>query len=90
MVSQRRVYLSLVSSLIIVLSCLPVASAKRVERTQAQHYLEHVKFLAGPELQGRGAGTPGLERASKYIADQFRQLGLRPAGEAGTYLSRSK
>ena len=86
MVSQRRVYLSLVSSLIIVLSCLPVASAKRVERTQAQHYLEHVKFLAGPELQGRGAGTPGLERASKYIADQFRQLGLRPAGEAGTYL----
>ena len=54
MVSQRRIYLSLVSFLIIVLNCWPVASAKRVERTQAQHYLEHVKFLAGPELQGQG------------------------------------
>src|SRR3954452_25457651 len=81
----RRPILSFVAALVILCGGLSVASAKRVERTQAQHYLEHVKYLAGPELQGRGAGTPGLERAAKYIADQFREFGLRPAGDAGTY-----
>lgn len=45
-----------------------------------------MKFLASPELQGRGAGTPGLQRAGEYIADRFRDLGLQPAGDAGSYL----
>lgn len=49
-----------------------------------QRYLEHVKFLASPELEGRGAGTAGLEKAARYIAEQFRALGLSPP--AGDYL----
>ena len=85
MLIRRPIRLSFVTALVVV-SSLSVASAKRVERTQAQHYLEHVKYLAGPELQGRGAGTPGLDLASKYIANQLRQFGLRPAGDTGTYL----
>ena len=90
MVSQRRIYLSLVSFLIIVLNCWPVASAKRVERTQAQHYLEHVKFLAGPELQGRGAGTPGLERVpSTSRISSGSSVCARPARQVLTS-SRSK
>lgn len=45
-----------------------------------QRYLEHVKYLASPELEGRGAGTRGLERAANYIAERFQALGLRPVG----------
>lgn len=45
-----------------------------------QRYLEHVKILASPELEGRGVGTAGLEKAARYIADQFRSLGLATAG----------
>lgn len=41
-------------------------------------YLDHVKYLAGPELRGRGTGTPELEKAAQYIARQFQRLGLRP------------
>ncbi len=44
-----------------------------------------MKFLASPELEGRGAGSVGLERAGAYIAERFRSLGLRPAGDAGTF-----
>lgn len=51
----------------------------------AQRYAEHVKFLASPELEGRGAGTAGLEKAGSYIADQFQRLGLKPAGDKGSY-----
>ncbi|MGB9605479.1 MAG: M20/M25/M40 family metallo-hydrolase, partial [Bryobacteraceae bacterium] len=41
-------------------------------------YLEHVKFLASPELEGRGTGTTGLEKAAHYIAGQFQNFGLKP------------
>ena len=41
-------------------------------------FLRHTDYLAGPELEGRGLGGPGLEEAAQYIADQFRAAGLRP------------
>ena len=43
------------------------------------------EILASPEMQGRGAGTKGLERASQYIADRFKELKLQPAGEKNSY-----
>jgi len=46
-------------------------------------YIEDVKFLASPELRGRGAGTPELDRAAAYIAKKFEEAGLQPAGENG-------
>ena len=44
----------------------------------ADRYTAHVKFLAAPDLQGRGSGSPGLEKAARYIADQFKSYGLKP------------
>jgi hypothetical protein len=40
--------------------------------------LDHIRFLSADELQGRGNGSEGLERAAEYIAAQFREAGLRP------------
>lgn len=51
----------------------------------AQRYFRHVYFLASDNLKGRGNGTPELEQASEYIANQFRMLGLKPAGDNNTY-----
>lgn len=47
--------------------------------------LEHIKFLASDELQGRANGSEGLERAAEYIAAQFKAAGLRPGGDNGTW-----
>jgi hypothetical protein len=44
-----------------------------------------VRYLADDALEGRLAGSSGERCAGDYLADRFRQLGLRPAGEAGTY-----
>ncbi|MBK7929900.1 MAG: M28 family peptidase [Bryobacterales bacterium] len=41
-------------------------------------YIDHVRYLASPELKGRGTGTPELEKAAQYIAKQFQRLGLKP------------
>ena len=51
----------------------------------AAQYFKHVEFLASDELKGRGNGTPELQRASEYIASQFKTFGLKPAGDNGTY-----
>jgi aminopeptidase YwaD len=37
-------------------------------------------------MEGRGAGTPGADRAAAYLATEFRRAGLRPAGGAGGFL----
>jgi Zn-dependent M28 family amino/carboxypeptidase len=36
----------------------------------------HAGYLASDELQGRGVGTEGLDRAADYIAARFAELGL--------------
>ena len=41
-------------------------------------YLDHIKFLASPEMRGRATGSPELEKAAAYIADQFRSMHLQP------------
>ena len=49
---------------------------------------EHVAFLASPELEGRGLGSPGLEKAAQYVADRFKAYGLKPGGDGGSYFQR--
>src|SRR5438105_2224501 len=46
---------------------------------------ETLSFLASDELEGRGIGTHGLERAAGYIAGEFAQLGLRPLAGQGDF-----
>ena len=47
--------------------------------------LDHVKFLAGEELQGRGLGSEGLEKAAEYIAIEFQKAGLKPGGDENSF-----
>jgi hypothetical protein len=44
-----------------------------------------IRYLASDELEGRGPGTAGLEKAAQYIRTSFEQLGLRGAGNDGAY-----
>jgi peptidase M28-like protein len=41
--------------------------------------------MAGDGMRGREAGTIDEMRASMWVADQFRTIGVRPSGEDGTY-----
>ncbi|BDX04525.1 M28 family metallopeptidase [Planctobacterium marinum] len=48
----------------------------------------HLRFLSHDLLEGRDTGSQGLEIASLYIASQFEQYGLLPAGDNGSYMQR--
>lgn len=57
---------------------------------QAQDFKEteirkHVEFLASDDLEGRGTGTLGEMKAANYIANQFKEIGLKPAGKDQSY-----
>jgi Peptidase family M28/PDZ domain/PA domain len=43
-------------------------------------YLDDVKALSAPVMEGRGAGTKGIARAADLIEQRYRSLGLQPAG----------
>ncbi len=42
-------------------------------------------FLSHPALEGRDAGSHGIEVAAAYIAHAFRQAGLQPAGDNASF-----
>lgn len=42
-------------------------------------------YLAGPECNGRGVGTPGIDKAADRIVAEFKAAGLKPAMKDGTY-----
>src|SRR3954464_1312734 len=43
----------------------------------------HVEALASDAMEGRNTGSPAHKRAADYVAAQFRQSGLEPAGSGG-------
>ena len=43
-----------------------------------QQYLENIRILASDQMKGRATGTPELDKAAEYIAEQFRSFGLKP------------
>ena len=54
----------------------------------AENIKKHVSFLASDKLEGRGTSTKGEQKAAKYIAKQFKKLGLKGAGTEGGYFHK--
>lgn len=50
----------------------------------------HTTALAADEMEGRGTMQPGGDRAAKWIAEKFKDLGLKPLGDNGSYLQSIK
>jgi Zn-dependent M28 family amino/carboxypeptidase len=70
---------------VFLLSALVVQAHGDARRIDPLAYIQHVKFLASDDLEGRGDGATGLEKAAEYIEKTFRASGLEPGGDAGTF-----
>jgi len=57
---------------------------KKVE-FEAQAALSYIRDLAADAMLGRRSGHQGGEAAADYIAARFKEWGIEPAGENGTY-----
>src|SRR5215831_10214970 len=58
-------------------------------QTTGQRYLDDVKHLTAPEMEGRGDGTKGLTLAAHLIEQRYKSLGLEPAGTGSYFQSFS-
>jgi len=69
--------------LVVAAFFLFTAAATPVQQADPARYLNDIKSLSSPEMEGRGAGTKGLARAEHMIAKRYKELGLDPAGTKG-------
>jgi hypothetical protein len=63
----------------------PVAAQKPFGDPVLDRMQKDIFFLAGPECEGRGIETKGIEKAADYIAETFQKAGLKPAMKDRTF-----
>jgi Zn-dependent M28 family amino/carboxypeptidase len=69
-------------------ACISSPPTKQHVRIDPERMSATIRTLASDDFQGRAPGTDGEAKTIAWIADQFRDAGLEPAGEDGTYLQR--
>lgn len=71
------------SGSLVIASVLAFAQLAVFGQVQERNVRAAMTFLAGDAMQGRGSGTPFERIAAEYVASQFMQCGLEPAGDSG-------
>ena len=61
------------------------AAQQPADLITARSLRAHMFFLAADEMAGRNATSPEGRIAANYVAAHFMRLGLKPAGDNGTY-----
>jgi len=55
----------------------------RAQAQPASRWWAHVSYLADDRMKGRETGSPEHREAAEYVARQFTEAGLKPAGTSG-------
>ena len=63
----------------------PTTTTTQVASVDPQRYLNDVKLLTEPKMEGRGDGSKGLVRAEHVLEARYKSLGLEPAGSHGYF-----
>src|SRR5580700_214261 len=64
----------------ILLACSLLAADLAQE---GQRWWAHIQVLADDKMERRNTGSEGHKRAALYVAEQFDNAGLAPAGTSG-------
>ena len=67
---------------------LPGTAINAMQKIDPLRIRQHVRFLSHDLLEGRGTGQRGGDIAAEYMATQFALMGLKPAGENGSYMQK--
>ncbi len=63
-------------------SAVVIAPATAFDAAKAK---AHIDYLADAARGGRYSGSAGYRDAATYVADRFREIGLEPLGDNGTF-----
>ena len=62
---------------------LAAQTATQLSPADPHRYLDDIKTLTQPKMEGCGDGLKGLTRAEHVLVDRYKSLGLEPAGSKG-------
>jgi Zn-dependent M28 family amino/carboxypeptidase len=68
---------------ILALSSLSSLQAQTLAPADPDRYLQDIKTLSAPNMEGRGDGSKGLARARDILVHRYASLGLEPKGSQG-------
>jgi peptidase M28-like protein len=78
----------LVALLLLLTVQTPASVQRAAQSISADDIRRRVGIIADDSMRGRDTPSPGLEKTAAYIAREFRRLGLKPAGDNGSFLQR--
>jgi len=85
-ISMHRLLFTAIALLAVAI--LPLqAQIPDAQGTLAERLAHHVHVLAADSLEGRAPGTPGSQKAIRYIKDHFEAFGVQPY-VSGSHLQR--
>jgi Zn-dependent M28 family amino/carboxypeptidase len=82
---------SIILLLLIAISCKKIPTtikneaASKVFEIDSNTVKKHLYTLASDEMEGRGTGTLGIEKAAVYIENEFKRIGLSTFQDLETY-----
>ena len=89
---MRRHLVRAAALLVIVPVVVLAQSAKELKKAAAfitpKAVLERISVIADDSMGGRNTPSAGLEKTAQWLADNYQQWGLLPAGDNGTYFQR--
>ncbi len=68
-----------------LLTAAAAAAPEPWTQVRADAIRSHVEFLASDLLEGRATASRGYDIAAAYVAAQFRQASLKPAGDGDSF-----
>ena len=67
---------------------LPYALRKAMDQVDTNTIRANIAYLADDKLKGRLPGTEGYQMAVDYVVEQYKKIGLIPAGDHNSYLQK--
>ncbi len=75
-------------ALAITISAPAWSQAGKQVKFDGQKTLGYIKVMADDAMAGRKSGLPGGDQQAPYIEGKFREWGIEPAGDNGTYFQK--
>ena len=83
---MTRRFVTFLLAILLIVAAAGASARTAIVPPQAASLAESVNALTTPEMDGRRSGTPGGDHAARRLADWLAAAGLRPGGDAGSFL----
>jgi hypothetical protein len=67
---------------------IPGSVKKAMDQVDTMTIRNHIAYLADDKLLGRKPGTAGYQMAVDYVVNEFKQMGVKPAGDPGQFTQK--